>query len=146
VLGGGIVNLVLVLAISGWPVFVRVVRAQVMHIKEQEYVQAARVVGATDWRIVFRQVVPNLWDSIIVLTSTQVARMIISEAFLSFLGLGIMPPTPTWGNMLGEARNYMFDKWWLPTFPGIAIFITTLAINLLGDALRDYLDPHSSSY
>lgn len=146
VMGGGIVNLVLVLAISGWPVFARVVRTQVMNIKEQEYVQAARVVGTNDWCIVFRHIFPNLLNSIIILISTQVARMIISEAFLSFLGLGIMPPIPTWGNMLGEARNYMYDKWWLPTFPGVAIFITTLAINLLGDALRDYLDPHSSSY
>ena len=146
VLGGGIANLVLVLALSGWPVFARVVRSQVIHIREMEYVQASRVVGASDLRIVFRHIVPNLLNSLIVLTSTQVARMIISEAFLSFLGLGIMPPIPTWGNMLGEARNYMYDKWWLPTFPGIAIFITTLAINLLGDALRDYLDPHSRSY
>ena len=146
VLGGGMFNLILVLGIAGWPIYSRVVRAEVMRIKELDYVSAAKVLGFTSWRIVFRHILPNLLNAIIVLCSIQVARVIISEAFLSFLGLGIKPPTPTWGNMLGESRNFMYDKWWLPTFPGLAIFITTLAINLFGDALRDYLDPYSRNY
>lgn len=145
-LGSGIANVILVLGISGWPTYTRLVRADVMRIHELEYIAAARVVGVRDSQIVFRHILPNLLNGVIVLTSIQVARVIISEAFLSFLGLGIKPPIPTWGNMLGESTTYMFDRWWLPTFPGIAIFVTTLAINLFGDTLRDYFDPRGHDY
>ena len=93
-------------------------------------------------RIIFRQIVPNLVSVIVVIATLQVAQVIILESFLSFLGLGVQPPTPAWGNMLGEGRVYMLNSWWIATFPGLAIFLTTLVINLMGNALRDWLDPH----
>lgn len=143
VLGTSFRNLIVVLAITSWPVYTRVVRAQVQVIREQEFIQAARVIGAGSVRIMARHAFPNVVNSVLVIASLQVAQLIIVESFLSFLGLGVQPPTPSWGSMLGESRTYMFDKWWLATFPGLAIFITTLAINLFGDGLRDLLDPQS---
>lgn len=141
-LGPSFRNMVIVLGITGWPVYARVVRAEVLHFREREFVLASLALGGGAARILFRHIVPNLASTIIVLASLEVARMIIAESFLSFLGLGIQPPTPSWGGMLGEGRNYMMDRWWLAAFPGLAIFVTTLGINLLGDGLRDLLDPH----
>jgi ABC-type dipeptide/oligopeptide/nickel transport system permease subunit len=141
VLGNGAVKLIIVLGLAGWPVYARVVRAEVLRIRELEYVQAARSIGVPDGRIVFHHIVPNLMNAVIVLSTIQVGRVIISEAVLSFLGLGVTPPTPTWGNMLGESRTFMFDRWWLPSFPGLVIFLTTLAINLFGGALQEVKDP-----
>ncbi|MDP8923011.1 MAG: ABC transporter permease, partial [Chloroflexota bacterium] len=132
-----------VLAITGWPVYTRVIRAQALSLREREFVQAARVLGAGDRRIIFRHIFPNVVNLLVVIASLQVAQMIILESFLSFLGLGVQPPIPSWGSMLGDGRLYMFDKWWMATIPGLAIFITTLAINLVGDGLRDLLDPYS---
>ena len=143
VLGTSFRNLIIVLAITAWPIYTRVIRAQVLTLREREFIQAARVIGAGNIRIMLRHALPNVVNSIIVIASLQVAQLIILESFLSFLGLGVQPPTPSWGSMLGESRTYMFDKWWLATFPGLAIFITTLAINLFGDGLRDLLDPRS---
>ena len=143
VLGTSFRNLIIVLAITAWPIYTRVVRAQVLTLREREFIQAARVIGAGHTRIMLRHALPNVVNSIIVIASLQVAQLIILESFLSFLGLGVQPPTPSWGSMLGESRTYMFDKWWLATFPGLAIFVTTLAINLFGDGLRDLLDPRS---
>jgi peptide/nickel transport system permease protein len=143
VLGTSFRNLIIVLAITAWPIYTRVVRAQVQTLREREFIQAARVIGAGNTRIMLRHALPNVVNSIIVIASLQVAQLIILESFLSFLGLGVQPPTPSWGSMLGESRTYMFDKWWLATFPGLAIFVTTLAINLFGDGLRDLLDPRS---
>lgn len=143
VLGTNFRNLIVVLAITSWPIYTRVVRAQVQTLREREFIQAARVIGAGNVRIMGRHVFPNVVNSVLVIASLQVAQLIIVESFLSFLGLGVQPPTPSWGSMLGESRTYMFDRWWLATFPGLAIFITTLAINLFGDGLRDLLDPQS---
>jgi len=132
-----------VLAITGWPVYTRVIRAQTLSLREREFIQAGRVVGAGDLRLIFRHIMPNVVNLLVVIMSLQVAQMIILESFLSFLGLGVQPPIPSWGSMLGDGRLYMFDKWWMATIPGLAIFVTTLAINLVGDGLRDLLDPYS---
>jgi peptide/nickel transport system permease protein len=134
--------MIVVLGATGWPVYTRVVRAETLKYREREFVQAARALGLGSWRIIRAHVLPNLLNTIIVMASLEVARMIILESFLSFLGLGIQPPTPSWGAMLGEGRVYMLTHWWLAAFPGLAIFITTLGINLFGDGLRDVLDPH----
>ena len=143
VLGANFRNLIVVLAITAWPIYTRVIRAQVLALRDREFMLAGRVIGASHLRLMLRHALPNVINTVIVISSLQVAQLIILESFLSFLGLGVQPPTPSWGSMLGESRAYMFDKWWLATFPGLAIFITTLAINLLGDGLRDLLDPRS---
>jgi peptide/nickel transport system permease protein len=142
VLGPSLLNMILVLGVAGWPIYARVVRAETLAIREREFVLAGRALGMNHARIVFRQIVPNLISVIVVIATLQVAQVIILESFLSFLGLGIQPPTPAWGNMLGEGRVYMLNSWWIATFPGLAIFVTTLVINLMGNALRDWLDPH----
>ena len=142
VLGPSLPNMILVLGAAGWPVYTRVVRAETLAIRERDFVVAGRALGMGHARIVFRQILPNLVSAITVISTLQVAQVIIAEAFLSFLGLGVQPPTPAWGNMLGEGRVYMLNSWWIAAFPGLAIFVTTLVINLMGNALRDWLDPH----
>jgi len=142
VMGPSFRNMVIVLGITGWPIYTRVVRAETAQIKTLEFVVAARALGFSSLRVILRHVFPNLFNTVIVTSSLEVARMILMESILSFLGLGVQPPTPSWGGMLGEGRTYMLTHWWLATFPGIAIFITTLGINLLGDGLRDVFDPH----
>ncbi|MGH7753996.1 MAG: ABC transporter permease [Gemmatimonadales bacterium] len=142
VLGPSLVNMIIVLGVAGWPIYARVVRAETLALREREFVLAGRALGMSHARLVFRQIVPNLVSVIVVIATLQVAQVIVLESFLSFLGLGIQPPTPAWGNMLGEGRVYMLNSWWIATFPGLAIFITTLVINLMGNALRDWLDPH----
>lgn len=142
VMGPSFRNLVIVLGITGWPIYTRIVRAETYHLKALEFVTAARAMGFSSLTIITKHIFPNLVNTIIVTSSLEVARMIIQESFLSFLGLGVQPPTPSWGGMLGEGRMYMLTHPWLATFPGLAIFVTTLGINLLGDGLRDLLDPH----
>ena len=142
VLGPSLVNMIIVLGVADWPLYARVIRAETMAIREREFVLAGRALGMSHVRIIFNQILPNLVSVIVVIATLQVARVIILESFLSFLGLGVQPPTPAWGNMLGEGRVYMLNSWWIATFPGLAIFITTLTINLMGNALRDWLDPH----
>ena len=142
VLGPSLGNMIIVLGVAGWPIYARVVRAETLTIREREFVLAGRALGMSHARLVFRQILPNLVSVIVVIATLQVAQVIILESFLSFLGLGIQPPTPAWGNMLGEGRLYMLNSWWIATFPGLAIFVTTLVINLMGNALRDWLDPH----
>lgn len=144
VLGPSFTNVVLVLGIGAWPIYTRVVKFEVERIKSLDYIQAGRVLGVSNLRLMGRHIMPNLVNAIIVIGTVQVARLIISEAFLSFLGLGIQPPTPSWGFMLQESQAFMFT-WsdiWLPTLPGLAIFITALSINFVGDGLRDLMDPH----
>ena len=143
VLGPSFGNVILVLGIASWTVYGRVIRAEVRKLKELDYVLAARTLGMSSFRIVAFHIVPNTINSIIVLSTVQIARFIIAEAFLSFLGLGVQAPTPSWGTMLGDSRQFMYDRWWLPTLPGLAIFVTTLAINLFGDSIRDWLDPYT---
>jgi ABC-type dipeptide/oligopeptide/nickel transport system permease subunit len=142
VLGPSLINMIIVLGVADWPLYARVIRAETLSIREREFVLAGRALGMSHARLVFRQILPNLMSAIVVIATLQVARVIILESFLSFLGLGIQPPTPAWGNMLGEGRVYMLNSWWIAAFPGLAIFVTTLAINLMGNALRDWLDPH----
>ena len=142
VLGASLKNMILVLGVAGWPIYARVVRAETLAIREREFIMAGRALGMSHLRLMFLQIAPNLTSVIVVIATLQVAQVIIAESFLSFLGLGIQPPTPAWGNMLGEGRVYMLNSWWIATFPGLAIFLTTLVINLMGNALRDWLDPH----
>jgi peptide/nickel transport system permease protein len=141
VLGAGLLNVVLVLALASWVGYARVVRGQVLALRSREYVEASRALGASAPFIIFRHVLPNSLAPVIVIASFAVANAIMSEAALSFLGLGVDPATPTWGAMLADGRDYLLDNWWLAAFPGLAILVTVLAINLLGDWLRDYLDP-----
>jgi peptide/nickel transport system permease protein len=142
VLGPSLINMIIVLGVAGWPIYARVIRAETMALREREFVVAGRALGMGHARIMFGQILPNLVSAITVIATLQIAQVIILESFLSFLGLGIQPPTPAWGNMLGEGRVYMLTSWWIAAFPGAAIFITTLVINLMGNALRDWLDPH----
>lgn len=142
VLGASLKNMILVLGVAGWPIYARVVRAETLAIREREFILAGRALGMSHLRLMFLQIAPNLSSVIVVIATLQIAQVIIAESFLSFLGLGIQPPTPAWGNMLGEGRVYMLNSWWIATFPGLAIFVTTLVINLMGNALRDWLDPH----
>ena len=142
VLGPSVPNMITVLGVTGWPVYARVIRAETFALREREFVLAARALGMSHARIIFAQILPNLVSPIVVVATLQIAQVIILESFLSFLGLGVQPPTPAWGNMLGEGRVYMLNSWWIAAFPGLAIFITTLVINLMGNGLRDWLDPH----
>jgi peptide/nickel transport system permease protein len=141
VLQPSLMNLVLVLGITGWVSYARVARSEVLSLREREFVLAARAVGATGPRIVLRHILPNVTASLVVIATLEVARMIISEAALSFLGLGVPPSTPSWGSMVADGRNYLETGWWIAAFPGLAIVLTVLGINLFGDWLRDSLDP-----
>jgi peptide/nickel transport system permease protein len=140
-LGPSLRNIIVVFAITTWPVYARTTRGSVLSLREREFVQAARSVGAGDRRILWRHVLPNIVSPVLVLASFEVARMIILESALGFLGLGVQPPTPTWGNMLADGRDYIRDAWWIATFPGLAIMMTAAGVNFLGDGLRDMLDP-----
>ena len=141
VLGPGLGNLILVLVVSGWITYARIVRGETLSLKHRDFVEAARALGALDRRLIWRHVLPNVWAPIAVVATFSVARTIIAEASLSFLGLGVPAPAPSWGAMLDEGRNYITTGWWLALFPGTAILIVVLVINLLGDWLRDALDP-----
>lgn len=137
VLPPGLPNVLLVLTLTGWVIFARVVRGQTLSLREREFVMAARSLGAGPLRIVGRHVLPQLLPAVIVLAGLQVGRMILFESALSFLGLGIQEPVASWGGLLSDGRNYMRRAWWLTTIPGLAITVTVLAINLLGDWLRE---------
>jgi ABC-type dipeptide/oligopeptide/nickel transport system permease subunit len=134
-------NLILVLALRSWVVYARTVRGSVLVAKQREFVEATAALGATDRRIIARHITPNVIAPIIVISSFQLAELIIAESSLSFLGLGVQPPTPSWGAMLSQGREYLSSAWWLGVFPGLAIILTVLGINLFGDALRDAMDP-----
>jgi peptide/nickel transport system permease protein len=140
-LGQGLTNLIIALVAQRWIPYCRVVRGQALSLRERDFVMAARCLGATKSQIIGRHILPNLIQTSLVIGTFAMASSIIAEASLSFLGVGVPPEIPTWGTMLADARIYISTSWWLPLFPGLCIFITVLGINLLGDALRDILDP-----
>jgi peptide/nickel transport system permease protein len=141
ILGPGLQNTVLVLGANSWVAYARVVRVGALSIREREYVQAAKALGAGSGRILRWHVLPNVVSPVLVIATFAVAQMILGEAALTFLGLGTPPSIPSWGGMLSEARNYMTIAWWTAAFPGLAITLAVIGINLFGDWLRDYLDP-----
>jgi peptide/nickel transport system permease protein len=140
-LGPGFVNLITALTFKGWVEFFRLVRGEMMAEKTKEYVEAARAVGQSHRAIIVSEILPNIIQSVFVLGTLRMGYMIIMEASLSFLGLGIQPPTPAWGSMVAAGRDYLLTAWWVSTLPGIAILVLVLSINLLGEGLRDILDP-----
>jgi peptide/nickel transport system permease protein len=140
-LGQGLTNLIIALVAQRWIPYCRVVRGQALSLRERDFVMAARCLGATKSQIIGRHILPNLIQISLVIGTFAMASSIIAEASLSFLGVGVPPEIPTWGTMLADSRIYISTSWWLPLFPGLCIFITVLGINLLGDALRDILDP-----
>lgn len=140
VLGPSLFNIIIVLGLTSWVRFARVVRAETLVIRESNYVEAVVALGASTWRIIWRHILPNVASSIIVVATLEVPRLILMEASLSFLGLGVQPPTPSWGSMAADGRTYLTIAWWLTTVPGLAITVVALSVNLLGDWLRDALD------
>ena len=141
VLGGGLTNIVLVLTVTGWVFYARVVRGEVLSVRERDFVLAAQVSGSGAGRILLWHLLPHVMSSSLVVATFQVARMIIAESSLSFLGVGIQPPTPSWGSMVADGRDHLNTSWWISTLPGLAIAVTSLGANLVGDWLRDVLDP-----
>ena len=142
-LGPSLGNLILALALASWVNYARLVRAQVLAMKEREFVQAARSLGASDLRLMLRHILPNIVQPLIVQAAVGMAAAVLAEATLSFLGLGVQPPTPTWGAMLNDARSHLFDSPYLVFFPAAALAMCVLAFNFLGDGLRDFLDPRT---
>ena len=142
-LGPGLFNLILALSISGWVGYARLVRAQVMAVKEREFVEAARALGASDLRVVWRHILPNIVQPLIVQAAIGMAGAVLAEATLSFLGLGVPPPAASWGAMLNDARSHLFDSPHLVIFPATAVMLAVLSFNFIGDALRDLLDPRT---
>ena len=141
VIGGGLVNMVLVFALVRWVAYTRLARGITLSWRESSYVEAARSIGATDLRIIFRHVLPNMLSPLLVLATLEVALLILAEAGLSFLGFGLKPPEPSWGLMIARGREYLREAWWMITFPGLAVFLTTLSLNLLANWLRTITDP-----
>jgi peptide/nickel transport system permease protein len=141
IVGLGLRNIIVSLSVAGWVVYARVVRGEVLSVKERDFVHAAQALGLGRGRLLFRHVLPNVTPSIVILASLQFAQFIVAEAAISFLGFGVQPPTPAWGSMLSESRDYLYVAWWLAAFPGAALALTALGINLVGDWLRDVLDP-----
>jgi len=144
-LGPGLVPAMIAIGVVYTPYFARITRASVLSVREETYIRAARSIGASDARILRLHVLPNVMAPIIVQTSLSLAFAILTEAALSFLGLGVQPPQPSWGRMLFDGRGFITEAWWMAVFPGLAIFLTVLALNLIGDAMRDALDPRQRS-
>jgi len=145
VLGPGLGNLILVLVLSSWVFQARIIRADVLSLRHRDFVEAGRAIGARDSYLLLRYILPNIAGSVLVLFTLTLVRVILAEASLSFLGLGIQPPAPSWGGMLAEGRQYLSSAWWAGTFPGLLLMVTIVAINLVGDSLRDILDPRLQS-
>ena len=141
VLGTSLTTMIIVLAVLTWAGFVRNVRGEVLSLRERDYVALARIAGASLPRILLMHILPGVINTVLVIATLRSGQLILAESFLSFLGAGIPPPTPTWGAMIADGRNYLRDAWWISFFPGLAIFLTVMALNFLGDWLRDKLDP-----
>lgn len=141
VLGPSLPNLLIILAISGWVTYARVVRGQALSLRETDFVQAARSLGSPSWWILLRHVAPNVIPYALVIMTTEIGRLIVLESTLSFLGLGVPPPTPSWGMSLADGKEYLINGWWLAAFPGLAIMLVVLSMNVLGDGVRDLLEP-----
>jgi len=141
VLGPSFGTLVVVIGLSGWVAYARILRSQVLVLRSREFVEAIHALGGSVWRVVLRHVLPNVLSSIVVVATLELARAIVLEATLSFLGLGIQPPTPSWGGMIHEGRDYLDSAWWISTFPGIVLMLTSIVVSRTGDGLRDLLDP-----
>jgi peptide/nickel transport system permease protein len=141
IVGLGLRNIIISLSAAGWVVYARVVRGQVLSVRQREFVQAAQALGVGRGRLLFRHVLPNVAPSVIILASLQFSQFVVAEAAISFLGFGVQPPTPAWGSMLSESRDFLYVAWWLAAFPGAALALTALGVNLVGDWLRDVLDP-----
>ena len=139
--GPSMTNLVIVLALTSWIRYARIVRGQVLAVREREFILSTQAIGASTMRIMFRHILPNILTPALVVATLELARIIVMDAALSFLGLGLPPPSPSWGRMLADGRTYMTTAWWVVTFPGLAIVLTVLSVNLVGDWLRDYFDP-----
>jgi peptide/nickel transport system permease protein len=143
-LGGSLGSMVLVLVLAGWVIYARVLRSELLYLREVEFVQGARALGASRPRVIFRHLLPNTAGLLVVVATLELANVIILEAALSFLGVGIGPPEVSWGTMLADGRDYLTTEWWLATLPGIAITVTILGVNLVGDWARDVLDPRTA--
>lgn len=141
-LGPGIVNAALAITLTAWPPYARLARAEALSVRDSDYVNAVRLAGGSEFRIVFRHIMPMCLSSVIVRMTLDMAGIILTAAGLGFIGLGAQPPLPEWGAMISTGRKFIFDQWWVATMPGFAIFIVSLGFNLLGDAMRDLLDPH----
>ncbi len=141
VMAPGMLTLIFVIGVTNWVVYARLIRGEVLVLKELDYVKAARIMGCGNRRILFRHILPNVFSSVIVISTLSVAQSIILEASMSFLGLGIQPPTVSWGGILADGRNYLASNWWVATFPGVAITVSVVGIMFLGNWLRDILDP-----
>ena len=141
VLGSSLTNVIIVLGVTGWVPYTRTIRAQTLSLKEREFITASDTSGCSGFRIVFRHILPNVFDNSIILGTLEMATAIIAEASLTFLGLGVPPTVPTWGNMIATGRQYIYTAWWLTTLPGVVIFLVCLSINFVGDWVRDVRDP-----
>lgn len=144
-LGPSLENVIVTLVVSSWVIYARLVRGEVLVQREREYVVAALAMGATPLRVVFRHILPHVLPTVVVTASLEMGRLMLTEAAISFLGYGIQPPQPSWGKMVAEGKDYLYSAWWLPTIPGLAIIVTTLCTNLVGDWLRDLLDARAGS-
>ncbi len=143
-LGRGIINATIALSLTWWPGYCRLVEAQMLKMREEDFVAGARAIGASNMRIIFRHILPNLLTAIIVKASMDFGFAVLSLASLGFIGIGALPPEPDWGSMISAGRRFLPASWWYSTFPGLFMFVTVLAFNLLGDGLRDLLDPNST--
>lgn len=141
IIGGGLVNMVIIFALVRWVVYARLTRGITLSLRQSAFVEAARSIGASDTRIMFRHILPNMLSPILVLATLEVALLVLAEAGLSFLGFGLLPPEPSWGLMIARGREYMREAWWMITLPGLAIFLTTLSLNLVASWLRTIMDP-----
>lgn len=140
-IGQGLITMMGLLALAAWPAFVRNVRAEVLTLRERDYVALAKISGASSFRILMRHILPGVINTVLVIATLRIGQLILTESFLSFIGAGIPPPTPTWGGIIADGREYLRDAWWVSVFAGIAIGLTVLALNFLGDWMRDTFDP-----